>query len=151
MPPVSAGLGVFLIKCRRDFDELIRTNPVVYVQEYLDIHRDLRVVVVGDGVVSAYWRIGQPGAFHNNLARGGTIDRSGIPDQVLREVAAVSRNLGINHAGFDVAVTDTGVFILELNPFFGTRDIPVTAAEMGRIIHHYLSSGTRDVPGLKSA
>ena len=136
----SSGLGVFLIDHAEEFNAYIKDNPVVYIQEYLEIDRDLRIVVIGDQVLSAYWRMQAPGCFHNNVARGGRVDKTDIPELVLRQVLEVARELNINHAGFDVAVTPLGNYLLEFNPFFGTRGIAQNPLEMGQLIHQYLNA-----------
>lgn len=138
VPRSSSGMGVFLIRSGEDFIEYIKDNPVVYVQEYLEIDRDLRVVVVGEQVVGAYWRVKPPGAFHNNISRGGMIDRMNIPAKVVEEVAVIAKALGVDYAGFDVAVTRSGTFLLEFNVFFGTRGIQLSSPELGKIIYRYL-------------
>lgn len=139
-PRSSSGLGVFLIRCSEDFNWYAKGNPTLYVQEYLEIDRDLRVVVIGEEVVSTYWRIKSPGAFHNNISRGGRVERTNIPENVVSEVAAVARALGIDYAGFDVAMTPSGTFLLEFNLFFGTRGIQQSSPELGKIVHRYLQS-----------
>ena len=52
----SMGQGVFLINNQKEFREYAQTHDVLYIQEYLPIPRDLRIVVVGHSVVISYWR-----------------------------------------------------------------------------------------------
>jgi hypothetical protein len=68
------------------FPEYWQVNSLVYVQEYLEIDRDLRVVVIGDQVVSSYWQIRPPGCFHNNIARGGKVDCENEPKSVVEDI-----------------------------------------------------------------
>ncbi|WP_455217810.1 ATP-grasp domain-containing protein, partial [Kaarinaea lacus] len=63
----SMGNGVFRIDSRADLQRYLQSNDVLYVQEYLPIQRDLRVVWVGDQVLSAYWRE-QGDGFRFNVA-----------------------------------------------------------------------------------
>lgn len=135
----SSGLGVFLIRSRNDYEAYAQMNPVVYAQEYVRMERDLRVVIVGQRVVSAYWRVGGTERFHNNVSRGGIICRTGVPADIVDKVLQIAQALGVNHAGFDIAVTSRGVYILEFNLYFGTRGIPLSSYELGRVINHYLS------------
>ncbi|WDP93246.1 MAG: ATP-grasp domain-containing protein [Desulfobacter sp.] len=136
----SSGLGVFLIKSREDFNYYAKTNPTIYVQEYIPLERDLRIVVIGDRVVSAYWRVGGMDSFHNNISRGGKICRESVPKDIVDKVLTIAQGLGINYAGFDVALTDWGMFLLEFNLYFGTQGIPMNSFEIGQIIQHYLAS-----------
>lgn len=135
----SSGLGVFLIRSRDDYGCYARMNPVVYAQEYVPMERDLRVVIIGDKVVCAYWRVGSQGHFHNNVSRGGTICRDDVPADIVEKVRQIALVLDVNHAGFDVAVTSRGIYVLEFNLYFGTRGIPLSSCELGKLIGRYLS------------
>lgn len=136
----SCGLGVFLIQSKEEFCNFARQNPVVYAQKYLEMDRDMRIVIIGNQVVAAYWKIRAPGSFHNNVARGGHIDRTNIPAQVVDVISGVALALDIDHAGFDVAISEEGIFLLEFNLFFGTKGILETSSLLGSLIHHYLQS-----------
>ncbi|MEN6326487.1 MAG: hypothetical protein ABFD18_09845 [Syntrophomonas sp.] len=92
--------------------------------------RDLRVVYIGNQVLTAYWRIAAEGSFHNNIARGASYSFENIPSGALELVAKIAGILGINHAGFDVAVVGDRYYIFEFNILFGNdvinqNDIPV--------------------------
>lgn len=117
----SMGQGVFLINTRKDFLDYANSNSVLYVQEYLPILKDLRLVLVGDKVVAGYWRKAADGQFHNNVSRGGTVCFEGIPDGAVRLAEFFAQQTGINHAGFDVAEVDGHFYFLEFNIRFGTR------------------------------
>ena len=92
------------------------------VQEFLpDLERDLRVVVIGDRLVS-YWRTSRN--FRHNIARGGEIDAES--DQKLQKagremVKRFCQQSGINLAAFDLAfpAADTGPLFLEVNYTYG--------------------------------
>lgn len=61
-------------------------TDVLYAQEYLPLDRDARVVVIGDQVLTAYWRTQADQGFYNNVARGGRIDMSPVP-RVMTDLA----------------------------------------------------------------
>ena len=73
LPRSSMGEGVWLIESREDWRAYLQKTDVLYVQEWLPIDRDVRVVWVGDRVIAAYWRLQSADGFHNNVARGGAI------------------------------------------------------------------------------
>ncbi len=98
----AMGLGVHLLETRRDLLRYAARNPEMYLQEYLPIDRDLRVVIVGERVVTAYWRRA-PAGFRHNVARGGEVSFSDVPDEAVGLVEDIARRLGIDHAGFDLA------------------------------------------------
>ena len=135
----SMGQGVYLIENKRQFLEYAENNDVLYVQEYLPIDRDLRVVYLGDKVISAYWRIGAEGEFHNNVARGGSISFANIPDEAIRLVERVARTLDINHAGFDLVQVGGKYYFLEFNPMFGNQALVQQNIPVGKLIYEYLN------------
>jgi ribosomal protein S6--L-glutamate ligase len=65
------GRGVFLIRNDADLDAYTHDRHVAYIQQYLPIDRDIRVVVIGSRVIHAYWRIAGKGEFRTNVAIGG--------------------------------------------------------------------------------
>jgi ribosomal protein S6--L-glutamate ligase len=134
----SIGRGVFLIRSRREWLAYAHKNPVLLVQEYLPIQRDLRVVVIGTKAVAAYWREIPEGGFYTNVARGGRISFDGVPDEAVGMAEKLSDHLKINHAGFDLAETDEGYYFFEFNPFFGLRGFRERGISPGEVIYDYL-------------
>lgn len=133
----SMGNGVFLIESRRAFLDYAAANEILYVQEYLPIQRDLRVVWVGNEVVSAYWRE-QTDGFHNNVAQGGVVTFDVVPPAALELVSRVATALGIDHAGFDVAVVAGHCYLLEFNVLFGLDGLHRQGIRLGDYVIRYL-------------
>ncbi len=133
----SMGNGVYLIESRRDFLDYAAQNDILYVQEYLPIQRDLRVVWVGNEVVSAYWRE-QTDGFHNNVAQGGVLNFDAIPPAALELVRHVATSLGIDHAGFDVAVVQGHCYLIEFNVLFGLDGLNHQGIRLGDYITKHL-------------
>lgn len=119
----SMGEGVYLIRDRADWRAYLDRVDVIYAQEYLPIDRDLRVVWVGDRVLAHYWRVQPPGGFHNNLSRGGQCQPGPAPGAALDLVVDLATTLGIDHAGFDIAVVDGHPYVLEFNRLFGNQGL----------------------------
>lgn len=134
----SMGKGVFLINSAADLDRYLGDNETVYIQEYLTVDRDIRVVYVGRNAVAAYWRVGREG-FKNNVAQGGKIDFSAVPRDVIDLVERACRVLGIDHAGFDIAVVDGHQYIFEFNVLFGTQALAEAGISLGSTIYDYIS------------
>lgn len=139
-PRNSMGNGVFLIEDRAQLRDYATRSEVLYLQECLPIRRDLRVVWVGRQVVAAYWRIGAEGAFHNNVARGGSVDFDGIPQAAVELVERVAPELGVDHAGFDLAEVDGHFYLLEFNTLFGNEALNRRGIPLARHIYEYLLS-----------
>lgn len=142
-PRSSMGQGVYKVTCRSELRNLLSELDVLYVQEYLEISRDLRVVWIGDRVVSAYWRTGGDG-FHHNIARGGEVEYADIPSEALALVQKVATTLGIDHAGFDLVNVDGQWVFFEANVRFGTAGLVQSGIKTGPLIMDWL---IRNSPG----
>ncbi len=134
----SMGSGVYLIQSRAEFLEYAAQNEILYVQEYLPIQRDLRVVWVGNQVVTAYWRE-QGDGFHFNVAKGGVMNLERVPPAALELVTEVATALGIDHAGFDVAVVAGHCYLLEFNVLFGLDGLNRQGIRLGEHVTRYLN------------
>lgn len=119
----SMGDGVFYIESKEDFEKYANAHDTLYIQEYLPITKDLRIVWVGDEVIEAYWRISDGSSHLNNVSKGGSISYEDIPHEAIEFVKRVANMLGINHAGFDVAMVDNHPYLFEINVLFGDRGI----------------------------
>lgn len=134
----SEGRGVYLIQNEEDWHCYCEAHEVLYVQKYLPIDRDLRLVVIGKGVVAHYWRLQSTDGFRNNLAAGGRLDFSPPPMAAVELVNRLARLLNIDHAGFDVAVYQDQVYILEFNRLFGNRGLIEQGIRPAGLIYDYL-------------
>ncbi|MBO8138821.1 MAG: hypothetical protein H0Z40_12020 [Desulfotomaculum sp.] len=137
----SMGKGVYLIENIYQLKDYLDKNQVVYIQEYLPINRDLRVVYVGNRVICAYWRIGQ-GSFTNNVAQGSKIDFSSVPRKIIDLVEKTASSLGINHAGFDLAVVNDRVYFFEFNVLFGNQALNQAGISVNKFIYNYITNET---------
>lgn len=134
----SMGRGVFLVEDRQALKAYFDNNESLYIQERLPIDRDLRVVFVGDSVIGAYWRIAKEGSFHNNIAKGASYDYDNIPVEAIKLVEDVARHLGVNHGGFDVAVVNDRLYILEYNVMFGNEGLRNLGINVEKYIYEYI-------------
>lgn len=141
LPRASMGEGVWLIESREDWRRYCARTDSLYVQEYLPIDRDVRVVIVGEQVVTAYWRTQSPRGFYNNVAQGGGIDYSPVPASVTNLALRLARELGVDHAGFDIALVGEHPYVLEFNRLFGNQGL-ATGSELKDAILAYLTSKT---------
>lgn len=144
-PRSSQGAGVWLIESAADWQRYVASADVLYVQEWLPIDRDLRVVVVGDRILASYWRLQSPYSFHNNVARGGDILQGPVPASALALVMQVARDLDIDHAGFDVAMVGGHPYLLEFNRLFGNAGIAGGAPAVRDAILAWLHSRSKPV------
>ena len=137
------GESVHLIRSAEELDRMMEKaadyerggNKGFLLQECISANgRTLRVVVIGQTMVS-YWRIQESKAnFYSSLSKGAVVDA--VSDSVQRAAAEKTarqfcRETGINLAGFDLifpALSGTekdrqGPLLLEINYFFGRKGL----------------------------
>ncbi len=136
----SMGSGVWFIENQAEWEQYAGDHDTWYVQEYLPIDRDLRLVVVGRKVIGAYWRHRPHDGFHTNVSRGGYISVDGIPDRAVSLVEEMAQRLDIDHAGFDVAQVDGRCYFFEFNRLFGSAGLLQQGISLGPLIFDYLVS-----------
>lgn len=146
-PKASMGEGVFLIQDRADWQRYCASAEVLYVQEYLPIDRDIRIVIVGDKVVSAYWRRQADQGFYNNVARGGWVSYDAVPPEAVELALQVARDLDVNHAGFDIAWVGGHPYLLEFNRLFGNQGLAGGSELKDAILSYLCSQQPRDPSG----
>ena len=88
----ALGSGVYLIHNRKELRNYLELKSPAYVQEYLPIDRDIRVVVIGSRIVHAYWRIAPADDFRSNVAVGGRISLEPVPRQARDLALQVARS-----------------------------------------------------------
>lgn len=115
----SMGKGVFLIRNPSDLADYVDGFRPAYIQEYLPIDRDLRVVLIRGEVVHAYWRIARPGEFRNNVSQGAEISFENISEEALAFALQVSVRCGFDEVGLDICQVHDRHYVLEANMVFG--------------------------------
>lgn len=115
----SRGLGVFLIHDQAQLFAFLRPHEPAYIQEYLPIARDLRVVILGQRIVHAYWREAESGDFRTNVTQGGRISLSNIPKAALDLARNAAGKCRFDHVGLDLCEYQTRWYLLEANMIFG--------------------------------
>ncbi len=144
LPKASQGEGVWLISDRTDWRRYLERTDRIYVQEYLPIEKDLRIVWVGGEIIAAYWRHRSERSFHTNLSRGGTISYRDIPQPAIDYVVSLAHKLNINHAGFDIAMIGDHPYLLEFNRLFGNQGIPGGGKTIAEAMYRYLIAHNED-------
>ena len=115
----SRGEGVYLIEDEEGLERYCRAHLPAYIQEYLPIDRDLRVVLVNGEVVHCYWRVHRPGEFRNNVAQGADICCEDVPAEALDFARDVVRRCGFGEVGLDVCFAGGRYYVLEANMVYG--------------------------------
>ena len=97
---------------------LQRVGQPIYVQQYIDKpNRDIRVFVVGEEVVAAYYRVQTSStSWKTNIAQGAKPVPMNRVDKELEDIAIKAvKTLGLDYGGVDVAESGEGYVVLEVN------------------------------------
>jgi ribosomal protein S6--L-glutamate ligase len=130
----SKGKGVSLIGDQTQLKQYLHQVHPAYIQEYLPIRRDLRVVILGRAIVHAYWREAQISNFRTNVAQGGRIVLSSVPEQALRLALLVSTLCGFDQVGLDLCEFGGRFYILEANMNFGLEGFKAAGLDFREIL-----------------
>ena len=117
----ALGRGVYLIQSHSELDEYLALTDVAYIQEYLPVDRDIRVVVVGQRVVHSYWRISAPNEFRSNLALGGHICLETVPREALELALYTARSCRWDDVGIDICLHAGRYYVFEANMKYGKQ------------------------------
>lgn len=139
IPRSSMGNGVFLIETIGQWRDYVAKSDVLYVQEYLPIDRDIRIIWVGNKIVCGYWRLQSDNGFHNNISQGGQVEVALIPKEAQDLVTYLAQSLDINHAGFDIAMVGSVPYVIEINRIFGNQGIASIQSDVNTELLNYLN------------
>ena len=115
----AMGKGVYLIKNKNNLAEYCDKKHVVYIQEYLPSDRDIRIVIIGNKIVHAYWRIASPGEFRSNIAAGGSVSLKPVPAKPLELALYTAKKCQWNDVGIDIIQHNDTYYVLEANMKYG--------------------------------
>ncbi len=137
----ALGRGVFLIHNSEELERYCCLTKVAYVQEFLLIDRDIRVVIIGDRIVHAYWRINPPGEFRSNVALGGRISFDNIPEKALELALDTARHCGWNDVGIDICECKNRYYVLEANMKYGKAGFTKAGIDYNRMMEAMIRNG----------
>jgi ribosomal protein S6--L-glutamate ligase len=137
----SQGMGVFLIRHTEELSQYLKTHNPAYIQEYLPIERDLRVVVIDGNLVHAYWRIHVEGDFRNNVTQGGTVSFENIPAEALDFAMETALKCRFDEVGLDICEYSGKYYVLEANMVFGEEGFRKRDMDIHQIIANLFESG----------
>jgi ribosomal protein S6--L-glutamate ligase len=117
----ARGNGVFLIRNRADLSGYLARKHPAYIQEYLPIDRDIRVIIIGKNVALAYWRFAPAGRFRTNISQGGRICLDPVPAKALELALSTAGKCGWDDVGIDIVEFRGRFLVLEGNMKYGTK------------------------------
>lgn len=137
----AMGRGVYLIDCVKALKRYCDDNSVAYIQEYLPIDRDMRIVVIGQRVVHAYWRIAPKDEFRTNVSLGGSIDLSPVPEEAKQLALETARSCGWNDVGMDICQCDQRYYVLEANMKYGREGFSQAGIDHASLMEQMIVHG----------
>ena len=137
----AMGRGVYLIRNQNDLDAYCNLTPTAYIQEYLPIDRDVRVVVVGNQVAHAYWRIALAGEYRSNVALGATISFDPVSRDILDLALDTAQRCRWDDVGIDIVKHDGRLFILEANMKYGKEGFRAAGIDYIRFMEKMIENG----------
>jgi ribosomal protein S6--L-glutamate ligase len=138
----SMGCGVFLIHNDDELERYLVRSPVAYIQEYLPLDRDLRVILIKHQIILSYWKIATHGEFRNNLAQGASIRFNGIPEEALAFAVKITRTCNFEDVGLDLCHTpEKGWMVLEANMNYGLQGLQEKGLDIRMVLKELLIQG----------
>ncbi|MCK4767187.1 MAG: RimK family alpha-L-glutamate ligase [Desulfobacula sp.] len=117
----SKGNDVYLIQNNEDLLHCLKNKGPAYIQEYLPIDRDMRIIIIGKKIRLAYWRIAAPDNFKTNLSQGGAISFNPLPKEALDLALTTALKCGWDDVGIDIIERNNQFYVLEGNMKYGTK------------------------------
>jgi ribosomal protein S6--L-glutamate ligase len=130
----ACGRGVYLIRDQEGLDQYTDRNPVAYIQDYLPIDRDLRIVVIGQRIVHAYWRVAAEADFRCNLSMGASVCLDPVPATALALAAYTARACGWDDVGIDICRSNGEFYVLEANMKYGREGFQIAGIDYCRLM-----------------
>jgi len=137
----ALGRGVFLIRTPDELNRYCQNERPAYIQEYLPIDRDMRIVVVGKRVIHAYWRIGVPDDFRNNVATGARIALEAVPHEALRLALHTAKVCQWDDVGLDICEYNGTYYVLEGNMKYGREGFKQAGMDYLPLMLHLIQAG----------
>jgi len=137
----ALGRGVYLIRSQAELEQYCEISTVAYIQEYLPADRDIRVVIIGDQAAHAYWRVGGPGEFRNNIEQGGAIELADVPPAAKALALDTARRCGWNDVGVDICPYAGRFYVLEANMKYGKQGFQKAGIDYSQLMEGMIRDG----------
>lgn len=137
----AMGRDVFLIQNKQDLDAYLDSHTPAYIQDYLPIDRDMRVVIINGKVVHAYWRVAAKGEFRSNLALGADVKLDPVPGKALDLALHTASACGWNDVGLDICEHDGHFYVLEGNMKYGKEGFRLAGIDFYDLMDTMIEKG----------
>ena len=136
----ALGRGVYLIHNEKELRNYLELTGPAYVQAYLPIDRDIRVVVIGRRIVHAYWRVTPPDEFRSNVAVGGQISLKAVPEKARDLALQVARSCCWDDVGIDICEHKGRFYVLEANMKYGKQGFREAGLDYDKLMESMIAN-----------
>ena len=136
----AMGKGVYLIHNEKELRSYLSQVSPAYIQEYLPIDRDIRVVVIGKRIVHAYWRVATENEFRSNVALGGRIELDEVPENAKQLALKTAKACRWDDVGIDICEHNGQFYILEANMKYGREGFRKADLDYDRLMESMIEN-----------
>jgi ribosomal protein S6--L-glutamate ligase len=137
----AMGRGVFLIHNQHDLEAYLEQTDAAYIQEYMPVDRDMRIVIIGHRIVHAYWRVAAQNEFRTNVALGGTVCLDPIPDKARQLALDTASACGWDDVGIDICEYKDQLYVLEGNMKYGKEGFRKAGIDYVKLMESLIENG----------
>ena len=148
-PSNYGGYYVHKVDSEAEARELLNSKGYypVYLQDFIPMKADIRVMLIGHKPVCAFWRRPPEGEWLTNTSQGGSMDYMDVPDEALALAVRASKAANAEYWACDIAVShDDEYRILECATAFAA--FPYIRDWIGQYLMAELSSGGMPYPNI---
>ncbi len=148
-PSNYGGYFVHKVDSKEEAKELFDTKKYhpMYLQDFVPMEADVRVMLIGHKPVCAFWRRPPEGEWLTNTSQGGSMDYHGVPKKLLDLAVKVSKAANAEYWACDVAVGKDGNYrILECATAFAA--FPYIRDWIGQYLMWLFSDGYFPKPNI---
>ena len=136
----SMGRGVFLITNSMELDAYLHQTRVAYIQEYLPVDRDIRVVVIGTRAVHSYWRMSPSYDFRCNTSIGAQINLAPVPQEAIELALHTAAKCRWDDVGLDIINYQGHYIVIEANMKYGTLGFKKAGIDLNTLMESMLAN-----------
>lgn len=137
----ALGRGGFLLKNETELRQYLDHVTPAYIQVYLPVDRDIRILVIGARVICAYWRIAFPGEFRSNLGQKGRIAFDPVPPDALDLALHTAAGCGWDDVGIDICLYEGSFYVLEANMKYGRQGLVEAGIDYSGMMEEMIETG----------
>jgi ribosomal protein S6--L-glutamate ligase len=137
----AMGRGVYLIHTLDELNAYLNLTDPAYIQDYIPISKDSRIVIIGNRIVHAYWRIAPQNEFRSNVAVGGKISLDPVPQPILNLAFQTAQACRWNDVGIDICEHNGEFYVLEANMKYGKEGFRQAGLDYTKLMESMIENG----------